>query len=339
MNSTSDPEMEWSTTADPRLDPDYLSPYFIGTHPPLFHVVAMTLVLTFGIAGNVVIIYIYMSCKQLRTPSNMFIVNLALGDLTFLISSTMTVHNMANDGRMLLGYKGCVASAIIIIICATVSLITMALIAISRYMAIVHPQKKKWLSWKSCGAICVVSWFYALAFMAPTFAGWGRIGYHRAGWACTYDWSYNLAYNLIIFSGSQVLTSAIMVYCYAKIFWVFRQSKKRVAGEKTKEKGPKKEEIRLAIQLLVVFAIYNICWGPYFLVALIIDPLGQLSPWIYGFFGITIYWNSSVNILVYLYYNRVFRAQCFKVVGIQTALPSVTGDSSQNTASTTAGGN
>ena len=143
-------EMEWSTTADPRLDPDYLSPYFIGTHPPFFHVVAMTLVIIFGIAGNVVIIYIYTSRKQLRTPSNMFIVNLALADLIFLISSTMTVHNMVQDGRMLLGYKGCVTNAIIIVISGAVSLISMGLIAISRYMAIVHPQKKNWLSWRSC---------------------------------------------------------------------------------------------------------------------------------------------------------------------------------------------
>ena len=157
--------------------------------------------------------------------------------------------------------------------------------------------------------------------MAPTFAGWGRIGYHRAGWACTYDWSYNLAYNLIIFSGTQVLTSVVMAFCYANIFWVFRLSQKRVAGENSMENGPNKEEIRLAIQLLVVFTIYNICWGPYFVVALIIDPLGQLSPWLYGFFTITLYWNSSVNILVYLYYNRVFRAQCSRLLVYRQPVP------------------
>ena len=138
--------------------------------------------------------------------------------------------------------------------------------------------------------------------------GWGRVGYHRAGWACTYDWSYNMAYNVIIFTASQVLTSVIMVYCYFKIFWVFRQSKKRVAGAnpKVKEKSAKNEEIRLAIQFLVVFAIYNICWGPYFVVSLMIDPLGLLPPWVYGSFSMAVLWNSAVNILVYIYYNRYF---------------------------------
>ena len=38
-----------------------------------------------------------------------------------------------------------------------------------------------------------------------------------------------------------------------------------------------------------------------------IDPLGLLPPWVYGSFTMAVLWNSAVNILVYIYYNRGFR--------------------------------
>ena len=318
-----------------------LSPYFIGSTPPMFAIIAIALVEAFGIFGNIIIIKVYLGSKQLRTPSNLFIVNLAVGDLVFLVSSSTTLNSMVMGGRMLYGIKGCTIAAIIIIVSATVTLMTMGLIAVSRFVAIVYPQKKAVLSWPLCSGLCVLSWTYGILLMIPTPLGYGRIGYHRAGWGCTYDWSFNLVYNIILFCASQVLTSIIMVFCYAKIYWVFRQSKKRVAGEggAGKDKGPKKEEIRLAIQLLIVFAIYNICWGPYFILALLVDPLGQLPPWLYGAFITFVYWNSAVNILVYMHYNRVFRGQVFKTFGIKVSTEDSSVVTSQNTASTSVKGN
>ena len=307
---------EASRASDDLNQEPTLSPYDIGTIPPMFASVGLALVIAFGIMGNLIIITVFLTCKQLRTPPNLFIINLAMGDLIFILSSSTTLNSMLQNGRMLYGYTGCLVIALFIIISASVTLTTMGLIAISWYIAIVHPQKKNLLSWGRCAALSSLSWLYPCVLLVPTPLGWGRLGYHRAGWVCTFDWSYNLEYNFVLFSATQVVTSVIMIFCYVNIYWVFRQSRKRVTGENVKEKGPKKEEIRLAIQLLVIFAIYNACWGPFFLVALIIDPQGALPTWVYGIFTIGYLWNSAVNVLVYLYYNKVFRAQVFKLIGI-----------------------
>ena len=117
------------------------------------------------------------------------------------------------------------------------SLLTMGLIAISRYVAIVHPQKKNLLSWKVCGILCSIPWIQITLIMVPAFTGWGRIGWHPASWSCTFDWNYNIWYNLIIVFGTQGVTSIIMLFCYSQIYIVYRNSKKRVAGEKS---GPRR---------------------------------------------------------------------------------------------------
>ena len=312
-----------------------LSPYFIGVGGPLLSIIGLSLIDSCGIISNLIIIKVYLSSKQLRTPSNLFIVNLAAGDLIFILLCSTTLNNMVKDGKMLYGIRNCTAIAIMRIVSATVTLMTMGLIAVSRYVSIVHPQKKNVLSWPLCIGLSVLSWTYGILLMIPTPLGYGRIGYHKSGWACTYDWSYNLVYNIILFCASQVLTSGIMTFCYVNIYWVFRQSKKRVAGEggAGKDKGPKRDEMRLAIQLLIIFIIYNVCWGPYFLIAVILDPRGQWPIWLYAYLNMAIYLNSSVNILVYLYYNRVFRAHVFKLVGIKSTDESSAG--TKSAASTT----
>ena len=78
-----------------------------------------------------------------------------------------------------------------------------------------------------------------------------------------------------------------------------------------------RSEIRLAIQLLVIFIIYNICWGPYFAISLFIDPQGEFPEWCYCILLTLLFWNSAVNVLVYLYFNKTFRLECFQAIGVK----------------------
>ena len=201
--------------------------------PPVFVKLFVTAVMAFGITGNGIIIFVYLTSKQLRTPSNIFIVNLAIGDLIFLLSSTTSLATMIRNGQMRYGHVGCMLIGFVIVDSASVSLITMGLIAVSRYIAIAHPQKKHLLSWRICLGLCAFSWVYGSILMIPSLAGWGRMGYNMYQWDCSFDWKYNLRYNVMLFLCTQGVTSAVMSYCYANIIRVFRRSKMRVAGDNT----------------------------------------------------------------------------------------------------------
>ena len=300
--------------------------------PPLFGKIALACVCAFGFAGNILIIFRFTKSRALFNPPNLFIINLALADLSLMFCLGPLINNMvAYEGRQGYGSFGCLFHAVATITAATTSLVTMGLIAFSRYITIVHPRKKALLSWSICGFLSVASWVYAIALLVPAFFGWGHLGWVPKSYHCTYDWTYNMIYNAIIFLFAFGLVSLIICFCYYNIYKVFRESKRRVAGEGAKMKGINKDELRLAIQLLVVFVIYNMTWGPYFITSLFIDPQGQGPEWLYCILLTLVYWNSAVNVLVYMYYNTVFRAESLQLVGIKPSKDSVT---SRTTAST-----
>ena len=234
---------------------------------------------------------------------------------------------MVSDGVMHYGELGYKIAGFIIIMSGVESLITMGLIAVSRYIAIVHPQKKHLLSWRTCIIFCVFTWLFGPILTIPALTGYARLSYNKSDWVCTFDWSYNMVYSIIIVCCTQGVTSVIMGFCYVNIISVFRKSKKRLAGGNVH--GPNKVEIRLTIQLFVVFCIYNVCWGLYFFVAAVMEHLGvsQLLPGVYGMIDILVLGNSAVNILIYLYYNKCFRDECLKTIGINKVDISSSGPS------------
>ena len=303
--------------------------------PPLFVKVILPFLCAFGIAGNSLIIFQFVKSRALQNASNLFIINLALADLVVIICMGPQINNiLAYGGRQGYGDWACTFHAIIIVISTETSIVTIGLIAFSRYVAIVHHKKKATLlSWRLCIIMCLLSWVYSALITIPAMLGWGRIGWIQQNYLCTYDWAYNIVYNALLFLFSFGLTYAIMCFSYRKIYQMFSDSKRRIATDESKVNCVSKDELRLAFQLLTIFIIYNLCWSPYLLVSMLIDPHGQGPQWMYGICIILLYWNSSVNVLVYLYYNKVFRAECLRIV-----VKVRTGDSSGKgpTASTSA---
>ena len=299
--------------------------------PPLFGIAGISFALAFGLAGNGVIIIQFFRSKALRKAPNLFIINLAVADLGFLLSAVPILNNMvAHEGRRGYGTLACVIHAFAVISTGGTSLVNMGLIAFTRYVAIVHPAKKILLTWKVCGILCICTWIYSMLQMVPAFLGWGRLAWVPQHYTCSYDWTYNMAYNIILFMFHFGIVSAIMCFCYWQIYKVYRQSRQRVTGPSSNVKGPSKTEISLAIQLFVVFVIYNVCWTPFSVVILFIIPKGQGEDWLHCLVLILTYCNSAINVIVYLYYNKVFRAECLYMIGVRfqnqlTDIPSISG--------------
>ena len=292
---------------------------YLIVSPPDFAPVLVSILILFGIVGSFVIVYIFARKKSLQQPPNLLIINLALADGVLLTCFIPTVNNMVTHaGGQGYGHTGCLIHAVCTITSAITSLLTMGLIAVSRYISIVKPQiKTRVLSWKVCAMISLYSWIHPIILLVPSFTGWGRIGWHPGGWLCSFDWTYNYVYNFILLFFTQGIVSIAMCFCYCKIYMVYKRSKKRVAESSHVRRRPKREEIRLTVQLIVVFAIYNICWAPYFAIHMFAYPAGDGPPWLYGLTQILVMCNSSVNVLVYLYFNHKFKAECWMCNGVR----------------------
>ena len=88
----------------------------------------------------------------------------------------------------------------------------------------------------------------------------------------------------------------------------------------------KTEQKRLAIQLLVIYGIYNICWGPFAAVELFLDSAGNYPSWLYSILLVLLCVNSAVNVFVYMHYNRAFRFVCLKGLKVKPASATSSSD-------------
>ena len=136
-----------------------------------------------------------------------------MADLCFIFCVVPFIDNMvAHNGKQGYGLWGCFLHGFAIVISAAASLVAMGLIAFSRYVFIVHPRKKSFLSWTVCGVMCVSCWRYAILLMVPALLGWGLMGWVPRGYACGYDWLYNM----FVFAFG--LVSTFTSFCYYKIY-------------------------------------------------------------------------------------------------------------------------
>ncbi|XP_064084440.1 opsin, ultraviolet-sensitive-like isoform X6 [Macrobrachium nipponense] len=68
--------------------------------------VAMTFMTVVAVVGNLTVIIVYCRCQRLHTPSNIFVMNLALADLMMMGKTPIFIVNSFLQ-RPLLGYVGC----------------------------------------------------------------------------------------------------------------------------------------------------------------------------------------------------------------------------------------
>ncbi|PNJ31802.1 CCR2 isoform 4, partial [Pongo abelii] len=60
--------------------------------PPLY-----SLVFIFGFVGNMLVVLILINCKKLKCLTDIYLLNLAISDLLFLITLPLWAHSAANE--------------------------------------------------------------------------------------------------------------------------------------------------------------------------------------------------------------------------------------------------
>ena len=132
--------------------------------PVIFCIIALL-----GITGNGFVIYTYVTRKQMRTLTNMLILNLATADLLFLVICLPLTSFRFIALHWPFGDASCKISQYCVYVSVYVSLYTLVMMAISRYCAIVHPLSSIRIRTKRNVAIAIVlTWTTFLLGFIPT---------------------------------------------------------------------------------------------------------------------------------------------------------------------------
>ncbi|XP_058964655.1 QRFP-like peptide receptor [Pocillopora verrucosa] len=262
------------------------------------------------IVGNSLVCVIIWKNRNLRTPINVLIFNLAVADALFaaFISPKLIV------GANLRHPEGWISSILCTFItgggfgwvAAACSIYTLVAIAVERYYAVFDPRGKRWkLTNRKLKVIITIAWLIGVTSNIPTF-----IHLKVTNGLCYETWPDDWkirTYN--IFLTTQVCVAlSVMVTLYSRVvfaLWFKRNGTNAVTPQQKGIMGVRK---RVTIMAVVVSIIFGICHGSIqFFYTLHLFTSYQMSYAVYAFSNLMILFNSAVNPFVYALLNHNFR--------------------------------
>ncbi|XP_077084061.1 type-1 angiotensin II receptor B [Siphateles boraxobius] len=142
-----------------------------GNHKFIFTFIPIVYSCNFiiGIVGNSLVVAVIYFCLKLKTVANIFVLNLAVSDLTFLLTLPIWAIYTATGYQWLFGSFLCKAIAGMVLFNLYTSIFFLTALSIDRYLAIVHPVRSR-----RCRTVvyarvtCIMVWVVAFLLSLPT---------------------------------------------------------------------------------------------------------------------------------------------------------------------------
>ncbi|XP_077992110.1 growth hormone secretagogue receptor type 1-like [Glandiceps talaboti] len=127
------------------------------------------LIFIFGVLGNILVIFVVCRNRDMRSSTNYFLVNLSVADLLVLvICMPVALLETYIFHPWLLGEVMCKLVPFLEHTTETTSVLTLAAIAVERYVAFCHPLKASYVcTRKRTVKICLAIWIIAGSFCVP----------------------------------------------------------------------------------------------------------------------------------------------------------------------------
>ncbi|KAK3522234.1 hypothetical protein QTP70_034131 [Hemibagrus guttatus] len=302
--------------------------------------------------GNSVVCLIVLRKKHMWTVTNIFILNLSISDLLvgiFCIPTTL-VDNLITGNQCFCHWTGwpfsniiCKLSGLVQGMSVCASVFTLVTIAVDRFRSVVYPFKPK-LTLFVAKAIIGMIWLLALVIMFPS-ALMLTVQQERSHFMVQDD-NYNLTYPLyfcyetwpepkmrkvyttVLFAHIYLIPLILIIIMYgrigAKLYSTTFLVKVNQPDGTAQGKSPiSHRKIKVIKMLLVVALLFMLSWLPLWTLMLLTDyarpegdQLDLLTGYIFPFSHWLAFSNSSVNPIIYGYYNKNFR-QGFQAAWMQ----------------------
>uniref|UniRef100_A0A914CNB4 G-protein coupled receptors family 1 profile domain-containing protein n=1 Tax=Acrobeloides nanus TaxID=290746 RepID=A0A914CNB4_9BILA len=260
--------------------------------------------------SNLLVIWVFVKVRRIRSPTNTYIFSLALTDfLTGAIGIPVTVYSVVS--RAPHAFLPCLALHIILCMFCTISLFHLLAIAIDKYLSIcchcglLHQRSKHGrarflivLAWVFGSGIACLPLFDAFGFASSTSGNF--IG--ECHFTVVMDYRY-LVY--VIFFGTIIIPSLIIIFCYVSIFHKIKLEERHVkcllrVAERQKRIMKRRKLLRIMIILVTTYAV---TWYPLY----IINTIDLFFPEYHSTAAITLaavvlsHVSCAVNPLIYAY--------------------------------------
>ncbi|XP_052025901.1 neuromedin-B receptor [Apodemus sylvaticus] len=230
------------------------------------------IIISVGLLGNIMLVKIFLTNSAMRSVPNIFISNLAAGDLLLLLTCVPVDASRYFFDEWVFGKLGCKLIPAIQLTSVGVSVFTLTALSADRYRAIVNPMDMQtsgvvlWTSLKAVG-IWVVS--VLLAVPEAVFSEVARIGSsdNTSFTACIpypqTDELHPKIHSVLIFLVYFLIPLAIISIYYYHIAKTLIKSAHNLPGEYNEHTKKQMEtRKRLAKIVLVFVGCFVFCWFP-----------------------------------------------------------------------------
>ncbi|XP_064202248.1 melanopsin-like [Anguilla rostrata] len=230
-----------------------------------------------GVLGNALVIYAFCRSRALRTPGNMFVVNLAAADFLMSLTQSPVFFAASLRRRWAFGERACELYAFCGALFGICSMVTLAAIAADRCLAITRPLAfLGGVTRRRVGLVLGGLWAYSLGWSLPPFFGWSA--YVPEGLQTSCSWDYMSftpsvrAYTVLLFTFVFFVPLGAIAACYLAMFRAVRTAQREVrelgSGEMQKAYERVQGEWKMAKVALLVILLFVVSWSPYSVVAL-----------------------------------------------------------------------
>ena len=240
-------------------------------------VLAYFTILLVSLVGNALVILVFNKNKQLRRSINYYVLNMAVSDLlTPLTIMPVNIVEIISDSTAFMVDTPLVLGNILCKLCYflpdvsfMVSIQSLLLISIDRFIAVVFPLQIKLISSK-VRFICIsCTWIVAITVHAPYFYTFKLIP-HGNSYNCLQRWGgshdkIHSRYVTAVFITFYLLPIFVLAVLYCTIAWTLkwrhRQRKRMSTSHRSGSYQENTHIIRLSVAILTA---YVVCIGPHF---------------------------------------------------------------------------
>ena len=263
-----------------------------------------------SICGNSLCAYIISSRIRMKSVTNLFILNLAIGDLIYTFSIPFDLIIIENDQKWIFHPYFCNILSPIQTISMSSSLLTLTVLSLTRYRAIIHPFERQ-IEETTAKFIIVFIWLFSVLTVLPQ-AYYQTVNTEGE---CVEKWDsqqIRKIYTAVLFGIQYVIPLIIMIIAYGCIG--VEMSKPSPVENSLIQKERGKEAKKVVSMLVTVTATFAICTLPTSVMWLWLD-FGNAESSFPNFWKVLdiLYFFDFINLaahpLIYVYFSKKFRSE------------------------------
>ncbi|XP_030233718.1 galanin receptor type 1b [Gadus morhua] len=280
-----------------------------------------------GVVGNSLVMFVIgknKSGKRSGSTTNIFILNLSIADLSFLLLCVPFHATIYSLPEWIFGAFLCTFGHYFVMVSMLVSIFTLVAMSVDRYIAVVHSKKAPCIRNRRNALIGVgLIWGLSFIFAIPV-AQHQILTNHPNAPNSTFCWEVWIGaskqtYKVTIFAFGYLLPLGLIICCYTKVLFHLHKKLKNMSKKSQRSKR------KTAQTVLLVVTAFTICWMPYHIITMWVEfgtfPLTDAS-FVFRIAAHCLsYGNSCINPILYAFLSENFRKACHQVFNCQCLRP------------------